>query len=317
MSRSSVLLLLFPVLLAQPKDAGAQADQGDASKIGFELTRPVMESFSRGVKIELAMHDAYVKRLAALKTEEEYQKCSNSALSTPEGRKILQEQQNRMLKATTSEEILKTYEWAAKENEPLVLKLCGEDPRRVRSQQVEVLRKAEMAGAIEFAKAFDQPHPPGNDDQVGGPAGSQDEWEGWWTPDRIQVRGPNKYTVFCDLSDSEQLKLVESGGSFKVAVLDMAMFEWTSGEAQSYRATCKKDRHRYNLMKEWTAAFCNLPKSTQDEMARKGGIIGTRDYGAGLSYTVDQAKELSWGCNNPVHRLAEAIGRLMSGDLLR
>jgi len=332
-----------------PKKADSKGSQATGSGIGFELTEVVLEAFHRGVTVELRLHREYIKRLATLKSQEQYQECTGSSalVMGPDGMKMNEEYMKRMEKVTTQEEMMKVIEWLEKERKQITLRHCGEDPQPIRSQQVEVFRNAEMAGAMEFGKAFDRPQPPSDPDQAGEPAGSFDRWADWcalsediqedvgspelqpWlggcrgelvvgrgpATDRIRLQGPDPYLVFCMHDESTRIKLAQSqyGGSITLPRFNMAKVTYSQAAAQFYQKHCQDDQDRYRIMKEWTAAFCALPEGLQDEMAnrRDGGTIGPGLKGGGMSYTQLEARDLRAACSNPLRKLSDLLDELM------
>ena len=141
----------------EPKDAKATTPDGPA--FPYELTEASMAAFKRGLELEIKMREDYKSKLAKLKTQEQYQACATNVLD-PEYMKLMQDYGKALESAKTPEENQKVMTRFGEQTEALTLKRCGEDPRPVRNAQYETFKKAELAGALEFGKAWRKPSKP-------------------------------------------------------------------------------------------------------------------------------------------------------------
>lgn len=138
-----------------PPAATPQAAQPQSgSRLGFQLTDPVMQAFKNGLDTEIAGRQAYIKSIAGLKSEDEFQVCAGYAMASPEGMAVQDEFSNRMDKATTQADMEKVMTWMTDSMKVLTTKACGPDPKPRLDAQDGEFSKANDAGVAEFGKAF-------------------------------------------------------------------------------------------------------------------------------------------------------------------
>jgi hypothetical protein len=142
MPNKRLTISLFIALVALPP---ANRLQG---QIGGMIKKKVSE---RGLEAELDHRRGTVKRLASLKTPEQYRACVQTAAASPEAQKIMMGPANLPASATT-DQVQKATEKMSTDLAKLSTDKCGEDPRPYddgwRSRQVQA---AGDAGAKAFA----------------------------------------------------------------------------------------------------------------------------------------------------------------------
>jgi hypothetical protein len=159
----------------KPKEKAKVADTiDDDAKLPFRLDADSKKAFIAGLQVEIDAREAFRKRVASLKTPEQYEQCTRSMITNPEGQKFAEDYAAAMTKlgdnaaGKTREQIMKATQDVAeqfkKRSDALSLKYCGDDPTPVRASQAQVFERAERAGAVEFGKVF-KPTPSGSDDE--------------------------------------------------------------------------------------------------------------------------------------------------------
>lgn len=93
-----------------PAPTTQAASQG-GSKLGFLLTDPIMAALENGISVETGMRQNYTKRLADLKTQEEFELCAGQIQAGPDGMAIQKEYMNRVDKAANETEFAKAIQW--------------------------------------------------------------------------------------------------------------------------------------------------------------------------------------------------------------
>lgn len=137
--------------------ANAKEAEQEPSLFPFQPNAEAMASYKRGLDVEIAGRNEYRDRLAKLKTVEEYETCETASLTSPDGIKFAEEVVSRMEKAKTPEDYAKLSDWQVESYKAIAVKLCGEDPRPVGSEQGTVFAKAAEAGAKEAGKGWTSP----------------------------------------------------------------------------------------------------------------------------------------------------------------
>jgi hypothetical protein len=132
----------------------------------FDLTAESMEAFKRGLDVEISMRAEYRKEVAAMKSQAEYDKCTQEAAMSSDAQKVMEEYVTRSEKVKTQEEVQKLTVWQNEAIDAVLLKRCGQNPRPLIEAQTQRFTKAQFAGAVEFAKTFRKPSTP--DQQPGG-----------------------------------------------------------------------------------------------------------------------------------------------------
>ena len=136
-----------------PAPTTQAASQG-GSKLGFVLTDPVLQAFKNGLDTEIAGRQAYLKSIAGLKSEDEFQVCAGYVAASPEGMALQDEYSNRMDKVTDLADMEKVTAWMTDSMTVLATKACGPDPKPKLDAQDGEFSKALNAGVAEFGKAF-------------------------------------------------------------------------------------------------------------------------------------------------------------------
>jgi len=172
---------------------------------GITITGNVLTSFKNGLQAELDHRRATVKRLASLKTPDQYRTCVQTVASSGEGQKILMGPANLPASATT-DQIQKATEKMSADLAKLSTDKCGEDPREYddgwRSRQVQA---AEDAGAKAFGAGL--PAPPGGTGPYLAFEQRQDRTLGYYRQLKEWV------APFCNLPKAEQQAAAEKGVS--------------------------------------------------------------------------------------------------------
>ncbi|MCC6318509.1 MAG: hypothetical protein IT361_12565 [Gemmatimonadaceae bacterium] len=114
------------------------------------INTATMEYVKRGLNVEISERAALTKFLSGIKTQEEYQTCSSGVAMTPEGQKVAMRIGDLPENATQAQ----MQAAIAKMNEEisaLVLKACGEDPRKYagnwRGQRLREIEEKAAAAA--------------------------------------------------------------------------------------------------------------------------------------------------------------------------
>jgi len=137
-----------------PTTAAQQSPAQSGSKLGFQLTDPVLQAFKNGLDAQIAGRQAYLKTIANLKTQDEYDQCAGYAMASPDAMALNEEYINRMDKATNPADMQKLMTWMSDSMKVLTTKACGPDPAPARNAQNDEFGKALDAGVAEFGKAF-------------------------------------------------------------------------------------------------------------------------------------------------------------------
>jgi hypothetical protein len=138
----------------RPKDeqAGKQAQDQQGP---FAITPARMAAFQRGLEIEVPMHEAFRKRVDALKPQEQWDRCAGEVSMSEEAQKIDEEWLARAEKATTPAEAMQLMQKKNEAQVALQVKRCGESRRDlIRLSSTDEYEKARKAGVVEFAKSL-------------------------------------------------------------------------------------------------------------------------------------------------------------------
>jgi hypothetical protein len=117
----------------------------------IEVTDAVLTALENSLQAEIRMREEFRKELAAMKTQEQYNACTQEAAQSPEAQKISM----RILELpenATQEQMMDLMAKNGKELEALTLKRCGPDVRQFndtwRAKRLEeIQRKAAGAGS--------------------------------------------------------------------------------------------------------------------------------------------------------------------------
>ena len=149
----------------EEKDAKAAATP-ETPPFPYELNEASMAAFKRGLELEVQMREDYKNRLAKLKTPEQYRACTTETATSADAQKIMEEYAKRTESAKTPDESQKVVTWFSESLTVLSQKSCGDDPQKLRSEQNNTFKKAEEAGALEFAKGWTKPSKPDESDDT-------------------------------------------------------------------------------------------------------------------------------------------------------
>ncbi len=117
------------------------------------ITQDQLGRFQKGLQHEVTQRNALRKQLASLQTREQYQACAQSAATSPELMKLIQDAADSSANLPV-EQMMKRQQQMYADMGALVEKKCGVDPQKVESSRAERLRQIE-------AEASDLAMPPG------------------------------------------------------------------------------------------------------------------------------------------------------------
>jgi hypothetical protein len=140
----------------KPKEEPAGKQQQAGGQDGpFVITPSRMAAFQRGLEIEVPMHEAFRKRIEALKPQAEWNQCAGEVSMGEDAQKIDEEWMARAEKAKTPEESMRLMEERGQAHRALQVKRCGESRQEVeRLSSSEEFEKARKAAVAEFAKSL-------------------------------------------------------------------------------------------------------------------------------------------------------------------
>lgn len=198
--------------------AAQQAPAQNGSRLGFQLTGPVLDAFKNGLDTEIAGRQAYLKSIANLKSEDEFQLCAGYTAASEEGMALQDEFSNRMDKVSTQADMQKVMKWMTDSMAVLTTKACGPDPTPKLKAKDDEFQKALDAGLAEFGKGFP------------GVKASDVRWnynvlKEWILP-------------FCGLSQQEQQNAAANGLSIHGSGGANVQFVYTADEAKLLMARC-------------------------------------------------------------------------------
>jgi len=257
------------------------------------ITQDQLARFEKALNYEIAQREALRKTiaetLASLKTQEEYQACSQSAAMSPEAMKISQDWADAASNAP--DQMMKLTQKMSSDMGNLVTKLCGADPRSVNSTP-----SLDRIRAIE-AEASDVAMPPGYTP----PAGSQGRLERETPADRAAWSNDAPVARRANLA----LSYRASRPYFPVAAAGAAARAQVPNPHPFARA--------YGMLKERIPVFCAKldPKApfTLEPITINGEkvlIVKLPGAGQGYVYRQDEVTALTAGCAN-VMRLMNAL----------
>jgi hypothetical protein len=273
------------------KEKGGKAAEtaDDGSKLGFKLDDDVLGAFEAGLSMEIRERDAFRKKIASIKTPEQYGQCGQDVMRNPEGQKFAVDYGEAMTKlgdnaaGKKAEQIMKEQqdlaEQFAKRSNSLTLKYCGEDPAPTINSQRRVFEQAQKAAAMEFGKVFNR-------------SGSNDE------PDALpeeSCAGGSAVLAEDDVVSADS-HCHSANPLAKLAGVIRSTADSTSDQDKE---------HRYALLKEWIAKFCSLSKSTQQEAASVGIKVAGSGTGIFWVYTKEEAQKLIAKCDALTKKLME------------
>ena len=198
--------------------ATQQAPAQSGSRLGFQLTDPVLQAFKNGLDTEIAGRQAYLKSIAGLKSEDEFQVCAGYTAASEEGMALQDEFSNRMDKVSTEADMQKIMKWMTDSMTVLTTKACGPDPAPKYKAKDDEFQKALDAGLSEFGKGFP------------GVKASDVRWnynvlKEWILP-------------FCGLSQQEQQNAAANGLSIHGSGGPSIQFVYTADEAKLLMKYC-------------------------------------------------------------------------------
>lgn len=252
----------------------SQATANDGSKLPMKLTENVLTAFAKGLEVERDRRRAIVKRLASLKTPEDFNSCQQALGASPEAQKIIMAPGNLPETATT-EEVQKALEKVQTDLAKLLAERCGENPHPYqagwRQQQID---SAEAAGRATFEAAL------GITPIAGGP--------------------------FLGGSRRQQIAAAEVARAETFAAgLGVATSGY--GPQLTFDHALQLDIDFYRLLKEWVPPFCNMSKSAQQAATEKGILIPGNGKGIFFVYTAEEARFLLKQCDGLMKVLNEML----------
>ena len=231
MPRNRLVGALFVVLTALTPACRLEGQSGgsDGYKPGITITDNVLTAFKNGLQAEVDHRRATVKRLASLKTRDQYRTCVQTVGASAEGQKIVMGAANLPASATT-DQVQKATEKMATDLAKLSTDKCGDDPGVYddgwRSRQVQA---AEDAGAKAFGAALAAP--PGGPGPYLAFEQAQDRTLGYYRQLKEWV------APFCNLPKAEQQAAAQNGVS--VPGKDKSvMFVYTVADARLLSQHC-------------------------------------------------------------------------------
>jgi hypothetical protein len=140
--------------VTKPNEApAAKSEQGSSSP--FEITPARMAAFQRALEIEVPMHEAFRKRIDALKPQAEWDRCAGEVSMSDEAQKLGEEWFARAEKAKTPQESMQMIQKNNEAQVALQVKRCGESRREVeRLSSSDEFERARKAAVVEFAKTL-------------------------------------------------------------------------------------------------------------------------------------------------------------------
>ncbi|MFN8581362.1 MAG: hypothetical protein U0163_10350 [Gemmatimonadaceae bacterium] len=97
----------------------------------------------------------------------EVKKCSDKAITSPAGMKVVEEYQKKMESVKTPDDMTKVSQWLGDQMKSVAQKQCGDDPAAKLESQSTEFGKAELAGAREFAKGWTRTSPKDDAEESG------------------------------------------------------------------------------------------------------------------------------------------------------
>jgi hypothetical protein len=137
----------------KPKEEQA-GKQGTDQQGPFVITPARMAAFQRGLEIEVPMHEAFRKRIEALKPQAEWDRCAGEVSMSEEAQKLDEEWFARAEKAKTPEESTRLMQERGQAQVALQVKKCGESRRNLVRSSSDEFEKARKAAVVEFAKSL-------------------------------------------------------------------------------------------------------------------------------------------------------------------
>jgi hypothetical protein len=113
------------------------------------ITQDQLGRFQKGLQHEVTERNAFRKQLAAVQTREQYQACSQGAMTSADTMKLIQDFADSSANLP-ADQMMKRQQQMYAEMGAMVEKKCGVDPQKIESSKVERLRQIE-AEASDFA----------------------------------------------------------------------------------------------------------------------------------------------------------------------
>jgi hypothetical protein len=238
------------------------------------ISQDQLARFEKGLQYEIDQRNALRKSLASAgKSQEEYQACSQGAMTSPEMMKMIQDMADSSANAST-EQMIKAQQKMYADMQATITKQCGPDPKQSQGARFERLRQIEN-------EASDVAMPPGYTP----PAGSQG---------RAGER-PADYAAF--LTGAQASPRANVAFSYRAR----PFFPSLEARARAQAAKSYPFARAYGMLKERIPVFCGKDKkvsapTTITVGTEKITIVKVQQGGMEYVYRQDEVDALNAGC---------------------